>query len=290
MAEWKVAPSYQQYAKILSVDEATRKAKISVTCDRCGGSGTVYSLQDNGMCYKCFGAGSYTKVVKAYTEEEYARYIQSQERSRKKKEEAEKARIQDLLNNSKANRIEALEKFGYDPADPKVYIVMGGNTYDIKDQLKEQGARFDKALGWYASHELAVPAGYQLITFSIDELYDWNAVSKRFQLKAAAEDLVKEAIEKNTPESLSEYMGEVKERLRDLDAVVLSIVHFSRYYGDSSIYTFKSGENVLVWMTSSSKDLEKGDHVLLTGTVKSHDIYKGVKQTKLTRCSVKYID
>jgi hypothetical protein len=41
-------------------------------------------------------------------------------------------------------------------------------------------------------------------------------------------------------------------------------------------------------MTTSCKyDVEIGDHILLTGTVKEHSEYKGVKQTKMSRCILK---
>jgi hypothetical protein len=89
------------------------------------------------------------------------------------------------------------------------------------------------------------------------------------------------------PKSLSEYVGDIKERLRDLQVTLTSARSFDGFYGTSFIYTFVCGENVLVWMTSSCKDIEVGDHFLLTGTVKEHSEYKGVKQTKLSRCIIK---
>jgi hypothetical protein len=38
------------------------------------------------------------------------------------------------------------------------------------------------------------------------------------------------------------------------------------------------------WFSSSGFNGLQGDHVTLTGTVKKHDEYKGIKQTILTRC------
>jgi hypothetical protein len=41
-------------------------------------------------------------------------------------------------------------------------------------------------------------------------------------------------------------------------------------------------------MTSSSKsDIKIGDKLFLTGTVKDHVTYNGVKQTKVNRCIIK---
>jgi hypothetical protein len=47
------------------------------------------------------------------------------------------------------------------------------------------------------------------------------------------------------------------------------------------------GENVITWFCSGAgldDDIEIGDTLLLTGTVKKHQVYNGVKQTVLNRC------
>jgi hypothetical protein len=46
--------------------------------------------------------------------------------------------------------------------------------------------------------------------------------------------------------------------------------------------------NVYVWMTSA-RALEKGTVVRLDATVKKHEEYQGVKQTHLTRPSIKEV-
>ena len=49
------------------------------------------------------------------------------------------------------------------------------------------------------------------------------------------------------------------------------------------------GENVLVWFTSVDLDFEKGQAVDLTGTIKKHEEFRGVKTTQLSRCIIKTI-
>lgn len=298
MMNWKVAPSYEN-ATIVSVNAETHKAYIEQKCDRCGGSGIIVARVENGcpipipvdggVCYKCNGSKKIGKWVKAYTEGEYARYIDSQKRAKAKKEAEKQAYQENLINNSESNKAALLEKFGYDPKDPKVYIVVGENTYNIKDQLKAAGARFDRTLGWYIQHEIELPEGYKFVTFDFDKLYNWNPLTKRIELKDEAKQLVDEAIAAITPKSNSQYIGEPKERIRDMKVVVSSIRTFNGYYGVTTVYTFKREEDVLVWMTSSCKDIEVGDELLLTGTIKSHDEYKGVKQTNLSRCIIKNV-
>lgn len=54
------------------------------------------------------------------------------------------------------------------------YIVKGGNTYPIKNQLKESGFRYSKQIGWYNKEEKQVPAGYNLQKVHFDDLYSWE--------------------------------------------------------------------------------------------------------------------
>lgn len=293
---WKVAPSYK-YAKILSVNEDTHKAYIEETCDRCGGRGIVASRVENGhivpipvdggICYKCNGEGKLHKWVKAYTEEEMNKYLAAQERTKARKAEKAEAERQEKLNKSKENQEELLAKWGYDVENPLIWLIGGGSTYEIKDQLKEAGCKFNPALGWYNNHPYEVPEGYKLVSINFYDAYVWFPLSRRFELSDKAKEIAEAALATLRPESHSEYIGEIKERLRDLKVTLTNVRSFEGFYGTSFIYTFDYNENTLVWMTSSCKDIEIGDEVFLTGTVKEHSEYKGVKQTKLSRCIIK---
>ena len=297
MMKYMVAPSYQN-AEIVEVNEETKKAHIKERCDRCGGSGLIAARVENGhivpipvdggICYKCNGSGIIDRWVKAYTEEEYEKYENSQKRAKARREaKAEEVR-QEKLNKSEENRKALLESWGYDPENPLIWLVCGGSTYEIKDQLKELGCKFNPAFGWYSTQPVDVPAGYGMTNIKFDDAYTWFPLSKRFDLNPNAKEIADAAKAKLEPESNSEYIGEIKERLRDMQATLTAIRQFDGYYGTSTMYIFNKDEDVLVWTTSSCKyDLEIGDHVLLTGTVKDHKPYKNIKQTILSRCIIK---
>lgn len=294
--EWKVAPSYK-YAKIIAIDEENHKAHIEEKCDRCGGSGIMAARVENGhivpipvdggICYKCWGEGKIRKWVKAYTEEEMDKYLATQEKAKQKKAEKAKKEQEEKMNKSEENRKELLAKWGYDPENPLIWLIGGGSTYEIKDWLKEHGCKFCRELGWYSCKPLDVPEGYGMVSINFMDVYDWFALSKKFLIKDNAKEIADAALATLLPESHSEYVGEIKERLRDLKATLTGCRQFDGFYGTSYIYTFESDENVFVWMTSSYKDIEEGEVILLTGTVKDHKVYKGVKQTVLSRCIIK---
>ena len=293
---WKVAPSYQDM-EILKINENEHKALIKEKCDRCGGRGFIVARVENGkmipipvdsgICYKCNGEKYLTKWVKAYTEKEYEKYEASQERAKAKRAEKAELERQERLNKSEENRKALLAEWGYDPENPLIWLVGGGNTYEIKDQLKELGCKFNPAFGWYSTQPVDIPAGYGMTNIKFDDAYTWFPLSKKFDLNPKAKELADAAKATLEPESHSEYIGEIKQRLRDLQVTLSDIRAFDGFYGTTTIYTFVCGEDVLVWMTSSCKDIEKGDHILLTGTVKEHKEYRGVKQTILSRCIVK---
>ena len=300
--KWFVAPSYK-HAEIKKIDEENHKAYINETCDRCGGSGIIAARVENdkiipipvdgGICYKCEGAGIIKKWVKAYTEKEYNTYIKNQEKAKERKAEKEKARIAELDAKAEENKAALLEKFGFDVENPMVYMI-NGNTFEIKDWIKERGGRFNPVLNWYfGDNKNELPEGYSYITVPFDELFDWFPRVKRFELKDNAKEVVEAARIAAMPESKSEWVGEIKERVRDLEVVLTNVRPCYSAYGSSIMFTFDYNGNALVWFTSCPPDIVEdmvvGEEYLLTGTIKKHDIYRGVKQTYLNRCIIKII-
>ena len=284
--EWKVAPTYQTW-QITKVDEEAHKAHVVQKCWKCGGSGQYAWF---GTCFACEGTGYKSKWVKAYTPGEYEKYITAAEKAKERRVEKAIAKQNDLIVNSEKNKAALLEKFGFDTKNPMIYLVAGGNTYDIKDELKERGSRYNPAFNWHFTKEVELPEGYQLVAVKFDDVYDWNPLTKRIDLKENAKEVADAARAKIRTESKSEFVGEIKERLRNLEVTLTSARAVSSAYGESIMFTFQQGENIFVWFTSCPPDEDAavvGNHYLLTGTVKAHKVYDGVKQTYLNRCILK---
>ena len=288
--EWKVAPSYSN-GTIIKVDEETKKALIEMPCGRCYGTGHYGPLSVfNGTCFECGGTGKVRKMVKVYTPKEYDAYLANTEKARERKVERKAAEKQYALDHSEENRKAELEKLGFDPENPQVYMIEGGNSYEIKDELKSQGFKFKPELGWYCAQLKEVPAPFFLVPIAFDEVFEWRPIPKTFMLKEDAAAKVKDVKIAALPESPSDFIGEIKERLRNLEVSLISQKDVESYYGISILYTFKSGENVLTWFCSGKglpQDIHIGDTFLLTGTVKDHKEYNEIKQTHLSRCIIK---
>lgn len=288
--EWKVAPSYSNYT-IVSVDEDAKKAIVESQCDRCGGSGMyIIPRVFQGTCFACNGAGRIRKRVKAYTPDEYEKYLASQARAKERKAEQRAAEIAKLEEESEANLRVALEEAGYDVECPQIFVVIGENTYAVKDELKELGCKYKPEFGWYCTHAVDVPVNYGMVGIPFNQVCEWNPVAKKIFVKDGAKEIADAAKNEAAPKSNSEFIGDIKQRLRDMEVVYTNCREVESQYGISLLYTFKSGENVLVWFCSGKgidPSIEVGETVLLTGTVKDHKEYNGVKQTRLSRCIVK---
>lgn len=127
----------------LRTDKNGIKYYANYTCPRCGGAGGSDKWAFTGWtCYECGGTGeSSTPVIeKEYTPEYRAKL---DERARKRAE-AKRAKQVEEFNN---NRLAIAEKYGFNP-EGKIYVVTG-NTYEIREELREAGAKYRGGINWY---------------------------------------------------------------------------------------------------------------------------------------------
>ena len=87
----------------------------------------------------------------------------------------------------------------------------------------------------------------------------------------------------------SNWVGEIGDRVRGIRAKVVFCRDIESYYGHSTLYTFVADDGAIfkTFYSGYSWNLDKGDVVVLDGTVKKHDEFRGEKQTMLNRVNVK---
>lgn len=96
--------------------------------------------------------------------------------------------------------------------------------------------------------------------------------------------LAKLYLDETTPKTESNFVGKEKERIKGVDVNVTRVFSGVGFNGNYWIITMQDGQgNDLVWMTSTYPEFKVGDKKTIDFTVKSHDIYKGKKQTKVLR-------
>ena len=266
-------------------------------CCKCQGTGIIsyYIPINGGECFECGGSGIVEWEEKEYTPE-YEAKLQAQREKREAKK-LEKAKAQAAEKNA-----EFFKNNGF-TADGITYFVLG-NTYEIKEELKAQGAKWDNISNHW--HMPVKPEGREVFEVSVDEMYEkdysgtyhWNCW-KTFdcddqthysnRIKATENKL-------KAQNSTSQHVGQIGEKLE----VIVTYTHtaqWSNNYGSgywtegvTNLHSFKDEQgNIYTWKTGTFIDADYGTQMRLKGTVKDHSEYKGIKQTVLTRCKVEAI-
>lgn len=111
---------------------------------------------------------------------------------------------------------------------------------------------------------------------------------KRFGVVCSAPSVFLKTLVDNSKPTSNEWIGTVKERMRDLAGTVKRVRYAEGEYGTTTIVTITncSGDE-LVWFASNALEIEVGEEWFFDATIKAHKEYNGIKQTVLTR--VKYV-
>ena len=267
-----VAKSYENYKLGEPFTENGRKyVNATCSCDHCCGTGIWAYGPFGGTCFKCGGSGKLSMKVRWYTDAERARMDIA---TAKRAEEAS------IKHQNELDRKRGPEYNNFGNQDGFITLILG-NTYPIKDELKEAGCRYSSLFGWYVPNDINYTS-----TLETYKLF-WNQISKDNLMleESVVKEIVTGLIRKP---SLSTFIGEIGEKIQ-FAAKVTSNRSFETRYGICRAIVFQDqNENVYVWYTAA-KDLPEGSSYEITGTIKDHSEYKGVKQTILTRCKVREI-
>ena len=116
-------------------------------------------------------------------------------------------------------------------------------------------------------------------------------LKEKFYIDAAAE-YVKRLQEEYKASLLPEttFFGELGQKV-ELTLALDRRSFFDTQWGSTAIYAFTDAEgHHFIWKTASWPDaltkVNEGDSIVLKGTIKEHNEYKGCKQTVLTRCKI----
>ena len=264
-------------------------------CDRCTKGVYVTRVENGqpvphpafgGVCLKCGGSGVITKEVRLYTDKEFEQMEKASIKAAEKREAAREQKMKAEYANKRAKWLEEncfnenLTTFVYFPAD----------SFEVKDSLKDAGFRFSKILLWHIAN---IPEGYEdkVVEINLDQVAEigaWGEGFYRPDARIFVDDILKNC--RPIEDSTSEWLFEEKERFYDYAVVLKSVRGMETRFGYTQLVKFEDANgNILQWWTAVEIKAEVGDQVLLTGTVKAHDEYKGVKSTTVTRCKIKAV-
>ena len=290
MDKYYVADSFKNYELI--GDPYRNKAgkmasKARCKCDRCTNGVYAVGVNNgeivphpayNGVCLKCGGTGYITKEIRLYTKAEYDALQRNKEKAAEKREQA-------MLAGAEKKRNDWLEANGFD-ADGYTYILVGLNSYAIKDELKEAGWKYNSFLRWHNAEAGEYSENVEKIHWS--ELYSttaWGDMHHLPDTQKKVDTLIRGTEEEETT---SEWIGEVGDKIKGLPVTLIGVYGFQGRYGYSQVVKFKDKDgNALTWFTAVNIPIEVGSACKLSGTIKKHNQYKDEKTTILTRCKIK---
>lgn len=272
---------------LVKVDRNNTHYYTDTRCPKCGGTGYIpgYEHVEGGVCFMCGGSGrgSHSVIVRTY---EYNQKLVN-------------ARLEKARKTAGERNAKYLQSRGFS-VEGFAWIVMG-KTFEIKDQLKAAGARWDNTFGWHFDHEVEE---FPVVRISIEDKFtrldiyadDYDSTlgfyysdgTLSFGDEWPITLYIKELREKweadHAPKT--EWYGSINDKVT-LDVTLKSIRGFDGVYGWTSIITFEDAQgHQFLWKTGSYIEVQEGDKVTLKGTIKAHSEYKGIKQTELTRCKV----
>ena len=131
-----------------------------------------------------------------------------------------------------------------------------GNTELLRDWLIDHGAKYAKPWGWFFDGDApSLPIGLTCLP-----AIHWEQLQSQ--------------------EAIGDYIGIIGGR-PTIKTRCAAIYHTK---SQKLCYLFRDADNrVAVWFTSP-KEIELNKTYYITGTVKQHQIYRGERQTVLTRC------
>ncbi len=180
---------------------------------------------------------------------------------------------------------EWMTKNGFDE-NGLTWCVFGDNTYSIKDELKALGCKYHPILQWHSPEPLDVPTGYGMFSLRLTDVAVWDEINQAFFFTEDGITAIDAKFASYNGTSLSQFVGKIGEHLIATTALLRSHQLYNCQYGLTNIYTFSIGDDILVWVTSTSPDISVGDVVSLSGTIVKHEVRKGTKTTRISRCKV----
>ena len=186
-----------------------------------------------------------------------------------------------------AKRSEWLKKNGFDE-NGDTYVLIGLDSYSIKNELKEAGWKYNKILRWHSPS----PTGYEENIYKVNwtEVYTSSIWGEMYPIQGSQQK-IDSIIKAAMPASTSEWIGEKGDKISNLLVTLVSIHGFQGKYGFSQVVKFKTEEeNVLTWFTTVNIKIAEGDNCILCGTIKNLDTYNNEKITVMTRCKLSEVE
>ena len=289
--KWMTAKSYANAKRLKEYEKDGKMyATVQIPCERCTNGIYAIGVENGhikphpaygGICLACSGDRYITKEVRLYTEVEYNKMEEINEKTRAKKVQELEARMKVEFQE---NKKKWLLKNGFN--ENETTWIITGDSYSIKDELKENNFIYDSVLRW---HKATKDEKYtdRLIEVKLSDIAEFSAWGQA-HFNSNAKDIIAKKLAATQPQENSEWIGKVGEKIKGIKIQLIRKYSFEGKFGITNVYTFKTEDgNHLTWFSSTFQSVEINDWVTLKyATIKDHNEYKGVKSTVITRAKL----
>ena len=191
-----------------------------------------------------------------------------------------------MKKDYETKRKEWLEKNGFSE-DGYTYVIKG-ESYSIKDELKEHGFIFSPILLW---HKATIDEEYseRQVRVALADVADIMAWGTGVFKETAAKYIKDLTAEAPVNPSL-DWAAAPGETIKDIEVQIVKKSSFSGRFGLTNVITFVDDNNLkYTWFTTTTPAFMVGDRVKVTAKVKDNNEYQGEKITVLTRAKLKEI-
>lgn len=183
-----------------------------------------------------------------------------------------------------AKKLQWLELRGFSPEGIGYHI--NGETYSIKDILKEDGFKYHPILGWIRSYS----DGYEdkVSKVNINDVAEFDIFGE-VHFYPNAKEILDAADQSKTVLHLepADFYGMIGDKIKNLMVTFIDRKSFMGKWGLTNIYSFIDLDgHLFVWFTSKTIYKEINDVFPIQGTIKGFDTFNGNKQTIITRVSI----
>lgn len=164
----------------------------------------------------------------------------------------------------------------------KGYItIFKGDLAKEEEWFRASICRYTSWWSWYVPSTEEVPADLPADIEPV-KLY-WEDVCKDEESLMDNEEKIKAHVYSLIyEESNSDFVSEIGQRI-DLTLTVSRVIELDGNYPSTMHFFTDEYKNIFIW-TTASKHLAVNKTYKMRGTIKDHRIYKGERQTILTRC------
>lgn len=183
-----------------------------------------------------------------------------------------------------AKKLQWLELRGFSPEGIGYHV--NGETFSIKDTLREDGFKYHPILGWMRSS--ADSYEDKVTKIDINDIAEFDIFGE-VHFYPNAKEIVFAEDQSKVVQGLTttEFYGEIGEKIKDYSVTLVNKKSFMGRWGLTNVYSFIDNNNHLfVWFTSITLNKEINDTFSIKATIKGHDIFNGNNQTIITRVSV----